>query len=144
MEDLIRAVKSLIIDIESMQPHGNPDNYWFGPFSESEETMDGTIIEWPNLAILLADVKKLLEPKTIEGELTKSAIIKAAAERSGVPVKQIPLSQFNHDDLKGYPTGLTNIEDPTKVYPYTEEGCPSKHYNDGSDICQDCGKDLQR
>lgn len=28
-------------------------------------------------------------------------------------------------------------------YAYTPETCPSKHYNPGNDICEDCGEDLQ-
>jgi hypothetical protein len=72
--ELIKAVKSLITDIESMQL---PTPNWFGHFSEGEEVeYDGFAVEWPNLAISLAAVKALLEPKTIEGELTKPGIPK--------------------------------------------------------------------
>ncbi len=31
----------------------------------------------------------------------------------------------------------------TRVYSHTPEMCPSKHWNDGDDICADCGTDLQ-
>lgn len=29
-----------------------------------------------------------------------------------------------------------------KTYRYTSESCPSKHWNGGDDICEDCGKNL--
>jgi hypothetical protein len=32
---------------------------------------------------------------------------------------------------------------PAKVYPYAPDACPSKHWNDGTDICADCGTNLQ-
>lgn len=68
MDELIKAVKSLISDIESMQTR---DPNWLGPFSEYEDSEDGDgiDIEWPNLAISVEEVKKLLQPKTIEGDL---------------------------------------------------------------------------
>lgn len=31
----------------------------------------------------------------------------------------------------------------SRPYTHTPENCPSKHYNDGNDVCADCGKDLQ-
>jgi hypothetical protein len=30
----------------------------------------------------------------------------------------------------------------SKTYAHTEETCPSKHWNDGTDVCADCGADL--
>lgn len=80
IDDLLKAVKSLISDIESMRcmpDDGRDDSgYWFGLFSDYVETgPDEMTVEWPNLAISLAAVKKLLEPKTIEGELTKPLVI---------------------------------------------------------------------
>ncbi|AZO48075.1 hypothetical protein [Mesorhizobium sp. M4B.F.Ca.ET.058.02.1.1] len=73
MDELIKAVKSLISDIESMQLVPDDRNasewVWFGPFSEWE-TGDGTVeVEWPNLTISLETVKKLLESKTIDGQV---------------------------------------------------------------------------
>lgn len=58
MEDLIKAVKSLLSDIESMQFRPN----WFGPFSEFEEEdnerfMTAMTVEWPNLVISADAVK---------------------------------------------------------------------------------------
>ncbi|RWB40434.1 MAG: hypothetical protein EOQ44_25155 [Mesorhizobium sp.] len=70
-ELLMAAVRALISDIEAMQPDmREPD--WFSSFSEFETRFDAdrgievVSIQWPNLAISLAEVKKLLEPKTIE------------------------------------------------------------------------------
>jgi hypothetical protein len=58
-EKLIQALKSLIIDIESMQDKELTE--YFGPFSESFENDDGnTVIDWPNLAISLDDLKQAL------------------------------------------------------------------------------------
>jgi len=61
---LARALKSLISDIEAMQPHNDPNNYWFGPFSESMPTGsydEETNIKWPNLAIDLEEAKIALK-----------------------------------------------------------------------------------
>ena len=60
MEALLKALKSLISDIESMRFAGSSE-FFFGPFSECEGHWDGTIIEWPNLAISLEEVKKTLK-----------------------------------------------------------------------------------
>jgi hypothetical protein len=66
-ENLIKALKSLVSDIESMKykPHWSEDDgSWFGPFSESEEAGNlgqSVSVEWPNLAISLKDVKKALQ-----------------------------------------------------------------------------------
>lgn len=61
MEALIKAVKSLLSDIEAMEYR--PD--WYGTFSEFQEEDDASFItsmtvEWPNLAISAAEVKKIL------------------------------------------------------------------------------------
>lgn len=60
MDALIKALRSLIIDIEAMGA-GNKRN-WYGPFSEFEEEdntrfMTAMTVEWPNLAISLERVK---------------------------------------------------------------------------------------
>ena len=58
MEDLIKAVKSLLSDIEAMQDRGRRSDEWFGRFSEFNVTeMDGALVEWPNLAISADAVK---------------------------------------------------------------------------------------
>ena len=72
IDDLLKAVRSLLSDVESMQCKPNPliddlwgDNpgNWFGPFSETRSFTDedGGDIAWPNLAISLEDVKKALK-----------------------------------------------------------------------------------
>lgn len=69
-DELLKAVKSLVNDIESMQCV-NKD--YFGAFSEYDIDDNGrgpVDIEWPNLAISLAAVKKLIEPQTIEGKFS--------------------------------------------------------------------------
>jgi hypothetical protein len=70
VDEILKAVKSLISDIESMQ---QDDPNWFGGFSEFTDGGSLTVmhVEWPNLAISLAALKKLIEPQTIEGELTE-------------------------------------------------------------------------
>lgn len=64
-DELISAVKALIVDIESMSctPDLYSDSgYWFGEFSEYQENADGDmVIEWPNLAILVERLKKVLD-----------------------------------------------------------------------------------
>jgi hypothetical protein len=62
MNELIKALKSLISDIESMQSSGTHDSNWFGPFSQHEMGLDDLMeVEWPNLAISLEAVKAALE-----------------------------------------------------------------------------------
>lgn len=72
-DELLQAVKSLINDIESMQSRTSSD--WFGRFSEWEDSLDGALVEWPNLAISLAAVKALIDPPTIEGDLAATKVI---------------------------------------------------------------------
>lgn len=65
--DQLKAVlKELVSDITSMQPHSNPENYWFGPFGAYEENCpsggDFTAnVEWPNLAISTEKAEALLK-----------------------------------------------------------------------------------
>ena len=71
MEDLIKAIKSLLSDIEAMQ---SERTYLFGSFSEYEKDYedDNVHVEWPNLAIAAADVKAALaalDGPIVEGEL---------------------------------------------------------------------------
>ena len=62
--DFLQAVKSLVSDIESMQerPQTYPES--FGPFTAHDADVQdiiedlGVTVEWPNLAISLAEVKK--------------------------------------------------------------------------------------
>lgn len=38
---------------------------------------------------------------------------------------------------------MVNVIEPAeRFYAYTAENCPTKHYNPGDDICEDCGTDL--
>jgi len=75
---LVKAMRSLVNEIEDMDAFKDEkemkQQYWFGDFSEWEELhsaggMVGVIIEWPNLAILCEQVRKLLPPeKAVESE----------------------------------------------------------------------------
>jgi len=72
---LVKATRSLVNEIGVLQERkGNGPQYWFGDFSEWEELhsardMVGVIIEWPNLAILCEQVRKLLPPeKAVESD----------------------------------------------------------------------------
>lgn len=61
IEDLIAAVRALIIDVENMRCEPNAPllqtEHWFGEFSEHEENEHGDmIVEWPNLSI---DIQRL-------------------------------------------------------------------------------------
>jgi hypothetical protein len=67
-EELIAAVWTLINDIESMiclpdNDYGGRDcSCWYGEFSEYEENSDGQmVVEWPNLAIGVERIKKILD-----------------------------------------------------------------------------------
>ncbi|MEQ1950957.1 hypothetical protein [Mesorhizobium sp. CN2-181] len=85
MENLIKAVKSLLSDIEGMNCRApdyaeNQSNYWFGRFSEfdnSLESLDGMAVEWPNLAISADEVKKALD----EYEFGTIALLKTIEAR---------------------------------------------------------------
>lgn len=76
MEELLKAVKSLVSDIEAMQKNYITGESWFGGFSNGfESSDDGNImVEWPNLAISLAEVKKTLsetDPAWLAAELQR-------------------------------------------------------------------------
>ena len=62
MKNILKALKSLISDIESMQCGDDHRSHWFGPFSEAEDALgesDSDVsIEWPNLSISLEEAKK--------------------------------------------------------------------------------------
>jgi hypothetical protein len=67
-DELIDAVKALIVDIESMScipddTSFEPDSgHWYGEFTEYEENDDAeVIIEWPNLAIGVEKIKQILD-----------------------------------------------------------------------------------
>jgi hypothetical protein len=121
VDEILKAVKSLISDIESMQINSTANADWFGHFSVFEVTLntrtggENAVIEWPNLAISLAAVKKLLEPQTIEGELTKSQISATIASKRGIPVLDVPLVDVDSKDLLGLPriTAPTDADLPT-------------------------------
>jgi hypothetical protein len=104
MDSVIKALTSLISDIESMQSKRGPN--WYGGFSEYIELEDysafeGSVsIEWPNLAISVDDAKKalaeyeaaqelkrqlrikLLESETLINQ-TKSSIVQRLADDNG-------------------------------------------------------------
>jgi hypothetical protein len=58
IKELIRAVEILVLDTTAMQSRNDPD--WFGDFSIWEENPNGAMIEWPNLAIDLEALRKIL------------------------------------------------------------------------------------
>lgn len=64
MEELIKKVKSLLADIESVQMAPGIGHeggqYWFGPFSEFDNNIESVTVEWPNLAISAQEVKVTL------------------------------------------------------------------------------------
>jgi hypothetical protein len=67
-DELINAVKSLIKDIEAMscirdESLVGDSGHWFGEFTEYEDNLDmgEMIIEWPNLAIGVERIKKILD-----------------------------------------------------------------------------------
>jgi hypothetical protein len=66
-DELISAVKALIKDIESMScvpdASGPDSGYWYGEFGEYEDNFNSgeVIVEWPNLAIGVERIKKILD-----------------------------------------------------------------------------------
>lgn len=102
-ENLLKALKSLISDIESMQPF--KDNTLFGPFSDHQYDDEGEVIEWPNLAISLEEAKKAVAEhegvKVIEHQLNigKSEIVRHVAEQQGIPVVNIKAVDTSKEDI---------------------------------------------
>ncbi len=64
-EELLKAIKSLLNDIEAMRIEYAGDDCWFGGFSEYNVDEDGwetsAKIEWPNLAISCDKIEELME-----------------------------------------------------------------------------------
>jgi hypothetical protein len=59
-QKLYDAASALVLDIGPMQISNDPD--WFGDFSNWEETdANMVMIEWPNLAIYLDNIAKILK-----------------------------------------------------------------------------------
>lgn len=104
MENLIKAVKSLLSDIESMQ--SDYDTALYGVFSEGYTGEEGTSIEWPNLGISASKVRNALAEigELPAGLVTlKSELIKGIAIQKGMYVIDTPLVEVNQNDLKGLP-----------------------------------------
>jgi hypothetical protein len=61
MDELRKAIESLLADIEGMQDPGR--EYWFGEFEEYDADYEssGASIEWPNLAMGADRLRKALE-----------------------------------------------------------------------------------
>lgn len=81
MDELIKAVRSLLADIEAMRckPDGKKDTgQWFGPFSEWENGYEEPNVEWPNLSISADAVKKQLDDFVPQYERSKAAILARA------------------------------------------------------------------
>lgn len=96
MDALIKAVKSLIVDIESMQGNAPYDSNWFGPFSEIDEVAG--IVEWPNLAIQLELVKRELAKAELQQHPLAQADM-AEVERRMLaiqPYKSMAMQQLAH------------------------------------------------
>lgn len=70
MPDLKTILTSFVADIEAMQ---QKDPNYFGPFSEGSEdyNSDGVsyTVEWPNLAIMLAEAKAVLAHEKLHEEM---------------------------------------------------------------------------
>lgn len=75
MEKLIKAVKSLLVDIDSMREGASEQ---FGTFYNFELDSDAVYVDWPNLAISADNVVHALEEyehgQIIDGELAQSQI----------------------------------------------------------------------
>lgn len=84
-----------------------------------------------------------------------TAYIDLTEPHSGIPAG--PIAQFYLNDdgkrernparvaLVERILAMLNTEAPVTIrkYAHTPETCPSKHWNDGTDYCADCGADLQ-
>ena len=64
MEELLKTLDALVVEVEAMRRSGTA---WFGPFSESRESAElidpawklrGTDVEWPNLVFMLQEVRE--------------------------------------------------------------------------------------
>lgn len=63
MEALLKAITSLLSDVEGMQQRPQTFPEEFGPFSDYDDTGrdDGVTIDWPNLAISKEAVKQAIQ-----------------------------------------------------------------------------------
>ena len=91
-EELIEAMKSLLIDIESM--HDDKKSTWFGPFSEC----DGSNVEWPNLAMSSQALKDVLAKIESQEKETKTDLIRKAAQAAGISITDVTLPHWHKDN----------------------------------------------
>lgn len=116
MDALIKAVRALVSDIDEMQPHGDSDNYWFGPFPEHQitgELEEMVNVGWPNLAIVLEQVKKELVKHDPTGDLMTddTARVEAALaflQRYGDELDRLEIPP-NGDDWNDTVNGAVSI-----------------------------------
>lgn len=75
MDKLIKAVKSLLVDIDGMRI---ANTNLFGEFFDSAPEADGVTVDWPNLAISADNVVQALEEyehgQIIDGELVQARL----------------------------------------------------------------------
>lgn len=69
IDDLMKEVKSLLSDIDSMRAKNTVGKYWYGGFSEFNVVRQEAFIEWPNLSITTERVKLAL--KNVDVEINK-------------------------------------------------------------------------
>lgn len=60
-----QLLASVLSDLDAMAAPDTEDNdfdsgQWFGPFSDYDANSDGGFVEWPNLAILREDIRKVV------------------------------------------------------------------------------------
>jgi hypothetical protein len=67
---LEKVLREIVIDVESMRNAPPVDfqylpkeekEHWFGPFSNGDGESDTSLIQWPNLGILVNQAKELLK-----------------------------------------------------------------------------------
>jgi len=56
-------------------------------------------------------------------------------------INRLPASSFTSEPREVF-DDKDDPEPDIRIYAYTPENCPSKHYNPGDDFCADCGTDL--
>jgi hypothetical protein len=57
LEEMHAFIHAIVSDVEAMR-HESGD---FGPFTVTEESEEGSVIEWPNLSILIEKAKELIQ-----------------------------------------------------------------------------------
>jgi hypothetical protein len=111
-------------------------DYAFDP-----EGDEGDFDVWITSLDLQGDAEAVAVPRTVLADLLKLAATAPAYATSGQ--QWAVRAVWDARGLEGATAAPEASAPATRHFAHTEESCPSKHWNDGDDVCADCGADLQ-